>query len=322
MVPGLAATVKKKLKRAFCEPGNIQDNGLLSFVKHVLFSLFPDGEGFLVTRKPDFGGDTTYATYEELEVAFAKEEVHPGDLKEAVERYINRLLDPIRKTFESPELKDPAKFHLHSTVPSTASTVNDERDAEEKRCGGLEEAYPVPGKAKNASKAPQAEVEDGPHRLDMRVGRVVDVKKHPDADTLYVESIDVGEPTPRTIVSGLANFVPLEEMQNRLVVVLCNLKAAKMRGVESRGMVLCTSNADHTDVEPLCVPATSQPGDRVTVEGFSGQPDEQLNPKKKVWERLQTDLKTNAAGEATWQDNVLTTPAGRVTSRLTCATIK
>uniref|UniRef100_A0A1B0GMG9 Tyrosine--tRNA ligase n=2 Tax=Phlebotomus papatasi TaxID=29031 RepID=A0A1B0GMG9_PHLPP len=100
-----AANVKKKLKRAFCEPGNIQDNGLLSFVKHVLFSLFKDDEGFLVKRKPEFGGDSTYMKYQELEDAFAKEEVHPGDLKEAVERYINRLLDPIRKIFESPELK-------------------------------------------------------------------------------------------------------------------------------------------------------------------------------------------------------------------------
>lgn len=40
-----AANVKKKLKKAFCEPGNIADNGLLSFVKHVLFSLFKENEG-------------------------------------------------------------------------------------------------------------------------------------------------------------------------------------------------------------------------------------------------------------------------------------
>lgn len=39
------AAVKKKLKKAFCEPGNIEDNGLLSFVKHVIFSVFKDGEG-------------------------------------------------------------------------------------------------------------------------------------------------------------------------------------------------------------------------------------------------------------------------------------
>nr|CAH7756022.1 unnamed protein product [Callosobruchus chinensis] len=65
--------------------------------------------------------------------------------------------------------------------------------------------------------------------------------KHPEADALYVEKIDLGEEKPRTIVSGLVNFIPIEEMQNRMVVVLCNLKPAKMRGVESQGMVLCAS---------------------------------------------------------------------------------
>lgn len=104
-------------------------------------------------------------------------------------------------------------------------------------------AYPPPAKAaKNApAAAAAAAAEDGPQRLDIRVGRVVDVSKHPDADTLYVEKIDLGESEPRTVVSGLAKFVPIEEMQGRLVTVLCNLKPAKMRGVESKGMVLCTS---------------------------------------------------------------------------------
>jgi tRNA-binding EMAP/Myf-like protein len=50
-----------------------------------------------------------------------------------------------------------------------------------------------------------------------------------------------GESSPRTVVSGLVNYVPIEEMQDRMVVVLCNLKPAKMRGVESNGMVLCAS---------------------------------------------------------------------------------
>jgi tyrosyl-tRNA synthetase len=61
--------------------------------------------GFTVLRDPANGGDTTYSTYEELELAFSKEEVHPGDLKAAVESYINKLLEPIRKKFEDPALK-------------------------------------------------------------------------------------------------------------------------------------------------------------------------------------------------------------------------
>lgn len=65
-------------------------------------------------------------------------------------------------------------------------------------------------------------------RLDLRIGKIVDVKKHPDADSLYVEQIDCGEANPRTVVSGLVNHIPIEEMQNRIVMVLCNLKPAKV----------------------------------------------------------------------------------------------
>lgn len=51
----------------------------------------------------------------------------------------------------------------------------------------------------------------------------------------------MGEPTPRTVVSGLVQFVPEEQLQDRLVLLLCNLKPQKMRGVESQGMLLCAS---------------------------------------------------------------------------------
>jgi methionyl-tRNA synthetase len=50
-------------------------------------------------------------------------------------------------------------------------------------------------------------------RIDIRVGLITNVQKHPDADSLYVEEIDVGEPAKRTVVSGLVKYIPLEEMQ-------------------------------------------------------------------------------------------------------------
>ena len=50
-------------------------------------------------------------------------------------------------------------------------------------------------------------------KLDIRVGLIRKAEKHPDADSLYVEEIDVGEEAPRTVVSGLVKFIPLEEMQ-------------------------------------------------------------------------------------------------------------
>lgn len=81
--------------------------------------------------------------------------------------------------------------------------------------------------------------------------------------SLYVEKIDVGEAEPRTIVSGLVKYVALEDMQQRPVLVLCNLKPRNMRGIKSFGMVLAASNEEHTLVEPLTPPAGAQPGERV-----------------------------------------------------------
>ncbi|XP_067645800.1 tyrosine--tRNA ligase, cytoplasmic-like [Eurosta solidaginis] len=290
------ANVKKKLKKAFCEPGNITDNGLLSFVKHVLFSLFKDGEGFEVNRPAEFGGDVRFHNYADLEKYFADNELHPGDLKASVEKYINKLLEPLRKTFESPELQKLSAA-----------------------------AYPSPAKVKggNITNNVAAVEEEGPHRLDIRIGKVVEVARHPDADTLYVLKIDLGETQPRTIISGLVKFVTIEELDQRLVAVLCNLKPSKMRGILSEGMVLCTSNADHTVVEPIIVPSKATAGSRLAFEGYSGTPDEQLNPKKKVWEKISVDLKTNADGVAVWKGNFLLTPEGeKLTSKLANCNIK
>ena len=63
-------------------------------------------------------------------------------------------------------------------------------------------------------------------------------------------------------------------------------------------------------VEPLKPPPGSLPGEKIVVEGYeSGNPDEVLNPKKKVWEKLQADLVVNGSGEASWSGNPLLTPS-------------
>ncbi|XP_046872951.1 tyrosine--tRNA ligase, cytoplasmic [Hypomesus transpacificus] len=284
--------VKKKLKKAFCEPGNIQNNGVLSFVKHVLFPLH--GE-FSIRRDPKFGGDQVFTVFEEVEKDFAAELIHPGDLKASVEVALNKLLDPIRKKFESPELRK-----LTNT------------------------AYPDPSRTKAAGKGnPKAGGEDDdlvPSRLDIRVGKIISVEKHPDADSLYLEKIDVGEAEPRTVVSGLVAYVSQEALQDRLVLLLCNLKPQKMRGVESQAMLLCASiEGEPRKVEPLDPPEGSSPGEQVFVEGYeAGKPDDKLNPKKKVWEKLQVDLKVSGDCVAQWQDKNLMTKLGQIT----CKTLK
>ncbi|KAL9559042.1 hypothetical protein MBANPS3_000605 [Mucor bainieri] len=152
-------------------------------------------------------------------------------------------------------------------------------------------------KAEKKPAAPAPVETDQPvvSRIDIRVGLIKSVKKHEGADSLYVEEIDIGEEEPRTIVSGLVKWYPVEEMENRIVFVVANLKPASMRGVKSYGMVLCASAADGSAVELLAPVDTSKvkPGDRVFVEGQEGEPEKVLNPKKKYWETVQPELHTD-----------------------------
>ncbi len=146
--------------------------------------------------------------------------------------------------------------------------------------------------------APKATESIDPSKLDIRVGRVLSVERHPEADSLYVESIDLGEDAPRTVVSGLVKFMKEEDLLNQYVVLLCNLKPAKMRGIESCAMVLCATSADGTKVEFLQPPPNSSVGDVISFEGFNGKPEALLKPKQKIWEAIQPNLFTNSKKEA------------------------
>jgi methionyl-tRNA synthetase len=75
-------------------------------------------------------------------------------------------------------------------------------------------------------------------KIDIRVGQITKVWEHPDADKLFCEEINVGEENPRQIASGLRGHYTLEEMQDRKVLVVCNLKSSKIVGFVSEGMVL------------------------------------------------------------------------------------
>ncbi|KIK99643.1 hypothetical protein PAXRUDRAFT_131689 [Paxillus rubicundulus Ve08.2h10] len=166
------------------------------------------------------------------------------------------------------------------------------------------------GGKKKGGAAARAPVEDAgepvPSMIDMRVGHIIDVKKHPDADGLYIEQIDLGEETgPRTVVSGLVNYIPIEEMRDKYLVAICNLKPAAMRGVKSFAMVLAASSKEGKGggVELIRPPAGSKPGERVYFEGpeyEDAQPLSQMNPKKKIFETIQPGFTTLDTREAAW----------------------
>ncbi|DBA80051.1 hypothetical protein WJX79_001269 [Trebouxia sp. C0005] len=150
-------------------------------------------------------------------------------------------------------------------------------------------------------------------RVDLRVGVIKKAWRHPEADSLYVEEVEIGEEAPRQVVSGLVKYIPEAEMQMRRCVLVCNLKPANMRGVKSHAMVLAATSLDGLQVELVEPPVDSAPGDRVTVQGYEEEPDEQLNPKKKIFEQVTPDLKTSAMKLACYQGIPLSTSKGPCT---------
>ncbi len=95
-------------------------------------------------------------------------------------------------------------------------------------------------------------------KLDIRVAQVTLVEDHPDAEKLYLLKVDTGE--ERQIVAGLKAFYTKEEMLNRKVLCLCNLKPAKLRGQKSEGMLLAADDEElGGDTVLLLKPSTDMP---------------------------------------------------------------
>lgn len=83
-------------------------------------------------------------------------------------------------------------------------------------------------------------------RLDLRVGRVVNVRDHPNAAKLYLLDVDLGpEIGQRQTVAGLKPYMPPDALQDQLVVVVVNLEPATLRGEVSEGMILAAQDGDN-----------------------------------------------------------------------------
>lgn len=169
-------------------------------------------------------------------------------------------------------------------------------------------------KAPKQPKAPAApEKPLSPALIDLRVGHILKAIQHPNADSLYVSTIAVGDAPGtdntseyegqvcRIVCSGLNGLVPLEEMQGRKIVAVCNLKPVTMRGIKSCAMVLAASprlaegeEDNHKGpVELVNIPEGAQAGDRIYFEGYNDcEPEAVLNPKKKIWETFQPGFTT------------------------------
>lgn len=79
-------------------------------------------------------------------------------------------------------------------------------------------------------------------KLEFKVGRIKEVTDHPNADRLYVVAVDMGDSRTKQVVAGIRNFYKKEDLIGKQVVVVDNLDAAMLRGVESQGMILAASD--------------------------------------------------------------------------------
>ncbi|KAI0469499.1 hypothetical protein F4859DRAFT_486826 [Xylaria cf. heliscus] len=194
-------------------------------------------------------------------------------------------------------------------------------------------------KAPKPQKAPAVTTPPSPHLIDLRVGHILKAIKHPEADSLYVSTIAMGDKPGtddteeyegqvcRTVCSGLNGLVPLEEMQGRKVVVVANLKPVKMRGIKSCAMVLAASPRlkegeadDHKGpVELVSPPADAKAGERVCFDGWRGEPEGVLNPKKKIWETFQPGFTTTDSLEVAFDGGVVEAAGKAEVGKLTTA---
>lgn len=194
--------------------------------------------------------------------------------------------------------------------------------------GGKQKApkQPKAPKQKGGGKAaPKADL--GIDVLDLRVGKLVNVRNHHDTayDKVYIEEVHLSDDGSevRKVASGIrASYADPAALEGKRCVLVYNLKAKKVGDFASHGMVLCAVMPDHSAriLEP---PADAPLGERITIEGFA---EDAKKPnwvtKKKATVKLAPFMKTNAEGIAEFKGIAFMTTTGAVTAEYKDAAIQ
>ena len=115
------------------------------------------------------------------------------------------------------------------------------------------------------------EEEDPFSKLDLRVAKVIGVKDHPNADTLYMLHLDLGALGKRVIIAGMKPYYSKEEITGKKIIIVSNLKPANIRGLKSNGMLLAAE--DNKGTCSLLDPGEANPGSEVIIEGVFKKPE-------------------------------------------------
>lgn len=127
---------------------------------------------------------------------------------------------------------------------------------EDKRIEELREKYSGSQKEREEKKEKEMEnnkveqesiIDQFKRKVILKVSKIVEVEKHPNGDKLYILKLDTGEEELRQIVSSIVPYYKEEELLNRNIVLVSNLKPANFRGVKSNGMLLAAGEADDNE---------------------------------------------------------------------------
>ncbi|HJN56383.1 MAG: tyrosine--tRNA ligase [Candidatus Woesearchaeota archaeon] len=90
--------IKRKLNKAYCPEGVIEENPVLEYNKYIIFEKF---KSIKIERAEKFGGNLEFNSYEELEKEFLQKKLHPMDLKQTTSIYLNKLIEPVRNKLKT-----------------------------------------------------------------------------------------------------------------------------------------------------------------------------------------------------------------------------
>jgi tyrosyl-tRNA synthetase len=91
------ADIKRKIRKAFCEPGNIEKNPILEYFKYIVFKINNQVTITVINVETNEQVQKTFTDYNTLETEFAQQKIHPSDIKPVLINYINEFLTPVRK---------------------------------------------------------------------------------------------------------------------------------------------------------------------------------------------------------------------------------
>jgi methionyl-tRNA synthetase len=144
--------------------------------------------------------------------------------------------------------------------------------------------------------------------VELRTAKIIDAKEHPDAEKLLILEIEMGKFGQRVIVAGIKNHYSIEELIGKNIVIVANLKPAKIRGIKSNGMLLAATDSE--GIVSLLNPNNAPPGSRIFIEGISYKPDNIIEFEKFQQIKMQVDEKQ----QIVYKNKILKSETGTVKS--------